>query len=450
MPSEAVQDRWPSAAFWVLAIFLALVFVTGGSSRPDVASSIVLRPVACLVTGYGLFTINIRELAAHKFLIVIFAMTILLVVAHVVPLPASWWMALPGRDILIQIDRMSAHPGAARPLSMVPGATWNALYSLSIPAAVLTLTCQLSPSDNRRLVTVLIALIGLSGVVGLLQAIGMDIQFYSLHAETPGLFANRNHQGVLLAMLIPLVAVATAVGSFSNMNRRTVGIIAILIVVIVFPLIIVTGSRAGLVAAGLAVLLVPLLRLHPRSREKRDRRVIAAQAGFGLLVLGGLAALTVFSARDVAIGRMERAGEDGRYAVWGSIVDAAATYFPWGTGIGSYADVYQISEPANLLRTTFSNHAHNEWLEIVFTAGLPGILILVAGIWFLAAALLRSMRSTGSDARLARLGLALIIILAFGSTIDYPARTPIMAAVLIIAAAWASSFKRLKNEAGDD
>jgi O-antigen ligase len=103
-------------------------------------------------------------------------------------------------------------------------------------------------------------------------------------------------------------------------------------------------------------------------------------------------------------------------------------------------------EPDNLLRPTFSNHAHNEALEILFTAGIPGAALTLLAIVFLAVAIWRALRTSGDAALFKRLGIVVIILLAIASISDYPVRTPILSAVFVLAAIWASASQSLFNK----
>src|SRR5690606_10191399 len=101
--------------------------------------------------------------------------------------------------------------------------TWNAFWASLAPAAVLVLGVGLDRNDLDRLVPALIALIFLSFLVGLLQIVGDPhgpLYFYRYtHYGTPvGLLANRNHQAVLLACALPMLAVWTTRGNGAGGN----------------------------------------------------------------------------------------------------------------------------------------------------------------------------------------------------------------------------------------
>ena len=443
MPGADVQVTRPALRFWVLAGLLFLIFMTGGSQRPDVASLQMLRPVSVLAAGYALFSMGGDQWRQHRHVVFLTAALVLLPVLHLVPLPPDIWHNLPGREVVRDIDELMGIANEWRPLTMVPSATWNALYSLAVPTAVFGLAAQQSSQDHVRLLFLIVVLAVLSGAVGLLQVIGANIEPYGENTVAGGLFANRNHQGVLLALLFPMLAVSAMLASAVGVRKRLGMIVAGAVAMIVVPLIIVTGSRGGLLAAGISIAFVPFLghgRSPKQSRSRRDWLMLAGKLAVAVALLALLVWLTVFTSRGTAIDRLTGAEEDIRYPVWASIVDMLHVYMPWGSGIGSYADVYQILEPESLLRPTISNHAHNELLEIALTAGVPGLLLLAwAAILFLYAAW-RAFRVEGRDGIVNRLGCVIILVLSFASALDYPVRTPIMASVLAIAAVWASSF----------
>ena len=120
-----------------------------------------------------------------------------------------------------------------------------------------------------------------------------------------------------------------------------------------------------------------------------------------------------------------------------TVLTMIATYFPFGAGVGSFDPIFRMNEPHALLKLTYFNHAHNDFLEIVLDAGAPGLLVLTAafGWWGWA-----SMRAWGPDSGrrhiLPRLGSAILFLVVVASIFDYPARTPTIMAMMVIAAMW--------------
>lgn len=437
------------AHFWLLAAFLCIVFFTGGSTWGSEPQLMLLRPAALLIAGCAIVTLRWEHIASHWVVAVLFLGAALLTVAHLVPLPFAWWSAFPGRDIIVSIDQSAGLGKISRPLSMAPDATLNALYALSIPFAVLLLAVQLNPQGHQRILVLLISLAALSGLFGVLQAGGSNIAFYPEQTPTSGLFANRNHQGALLALLIPMAAALSALSVSNRVGGAARAAAAPLITVIAIPLLLVTGSRSALLVAAVGLVFGLFIWSSAGGRQDHPRWLRLVPLAVVTAVVGGLVWLTALASRDVAIERLGATENELRWPVWQSIIEMLPHYMPWGTGIGSYAQAYQIMEPDSLLRPTISNHAHNEFLEVAFTAGIPGLVLLGIAFAALLFALWRSFSiktSNDSAAIFSRLGGSVLVLLAIASASDYPTRTPIFAAVLALASVWASIGGRAISE----
>lgn len=423
--------------FPVLAVFLILLFGTGGSSWAHEGQLIILRPAAILVAAWGIARMQTEHWRDYWAVWTIFAAATFITAAHLVPLPYSWWSNLPGREIISEIDQVAGFGKIARPLSMQPEATMNALLSLAVPLAVLALGVQLDDTGHRRTAGLLMILIGISAFAGIIQLSGSRFSLYEVvkDARPSGLFNNRNHQAALLTMALPISIIAWTGGYQSGGAVKLERVAATSLAIFVFPLALVTGSRSGLLLLGVAFI---GLIINATLRTGGQQNLKAAMGKIGAIV-GALALLvwiTVWTGRAEAISRLMRTSEDLRLPLWESIVDVIPIYMPWGTGVGAYTDAYQIHEPEALLRPTFSNHAHNEWLEIAFTAGIPGLLLLASAVVAFLVGVVRALRSRGDAGALPRAGAIMIILLAIASTTDYPVRTPIMSGVLALATLW--------------
>lgn len=447
-PAVSLLDRVfsPSARFASLAGFLVATFVLGGGARGDIASLLLLRPLAVLVCGYALVTLDRSSLAAHRGLLAWFAAVVALVVVHLVPLPPAIWHALPGRSLLIAVDAATGNAGAWRPLTIVPDDAMNALFSLTIPAAVLLLGIQLPQRDRNRLVPWLLGLIVASGILGLLQAIGPErgpLYFYAITnpGQPVGLFSNRNHASLLLACLAPLAA-TWLLESPTDRRRMVIGLIA---TATLAPLAIAAGSRAGLVltVVGLAGSLVLLWR---GDLAHADRRFVTRAAlGAGAILVAVSASLLIFS-HAASVDRLlaDNQGGDLRFRSWPVVLAVARDFFPWGSGAGSFATAFQIREPVALLKPTYFNHAHNDLLEVYATTGIPGMILLGVGViavglaaW---AAWRRDPAKSAANLRharaLARMASLILGLIAIASLVDYPLRTPSLAAFAMVMALW--------------
>jgi O-antigen ligase len=435
-------------AFWGLVALLIVTFFLGGASRADVQSLAILRPAAVLFCGLGLLSLRWEHVQAHRHIFGLAAAIIGLVVLHLVPLPPSIWGALPGREIMTEIDKVATLGTVWRPISMVPTATWNALYSLFVPLAVLLLGAQLNREERYKLLPILLCFGLASGLWGILQTISAPdgpLYLYRVtnNGSAVGLFSNRNHQAMMLATLFPMLAVyaSTSVQSKERAGFRVW--VALGAGVVMVPLLFVTGSRAGLMLGVMSFLASFLLYRKPVSQSARDRKTKkfdprVALVAFCALCLG---ALTIIMARAEAFQRLFDSGQgnDERFALWGPLAATAWSYFPIGSGVGSFIEIYQIDEPRELLSPQYFNHAHNDFLEIFLTTGVPGLVLLGLTLFAVFRRGLQAFRSPLSEGRaisFARLGGIIAAILVLGSVGDYPLRTPSLACVFVIALLW--------------
>lgn len=447
--------------FWLIAGFITLVFFTGGASRVDPLSLAILRPVSVFLSVVALLTLRRDHWRGRKSLAVIMAALFGLALSHVIPLPPGIWQSFPGRAEIVEIDALAGLGDVWRPLTLTPMNGWHAINSLFVPLAVLLIGVQLSKEELLHMVPVLIGLGIVSALFGIVQIVGganSPAYLYRItnSGSAVGLFANRNHAALMLAMLLPLLAtyVTTTPGASGQVELRKISAFAIALVVL--PLILVTGSRAGLVFAAVGVASMFLLYRPVAVRALRRGENPLRLVSFP--VLGGMAVLlaavsTILFSRAESIERVfgETAVEDARVDYWTVALDLVWKYFPAGSGSGSFAEVYQIIEPDYLLNFSFLNHAHNDWLETAVTFGLPGIILLVATtlsvvrrsltVWF-------GDSASGRGNELARLATILLLMAAIGSFADYPLRTPIMMAVAVLTGLWLCA-DRMTSDARD-
>lgn len=439
--------------FWLLAGFLTLTFAMGGASRADVQSLLILRPASILVLGVGVLGLTFENVRDHRFVYVLMGALLLVVGLQLIPLPPVIWQSLPGRELIVQIDRAAQLGDVWRPLTMVPTATWNAFYALYIPAVVVVVGSQLTPEDHSRTLILIIILGLFSGVLGLLQVVGPPggpLYLYAITSEgsSVGLFANRNHQAVFLACLFPMLAVFAFSGVRTVEQMRLRAGLGIAFGILLVPLLLVTGSRAGLICGLIGLASVPVLYHRPNAgmptkRKAARARVVVGLGGLAVVILG---LLTALFARAQAFDRLiaKDRTEDLRFAIWGPISRMAWKYFPTGSGVGSFAEIYQIDEPNALLSRNYVNQAHNDLLDVFLTSGAPGLCIVLVALaaWAYASWRIWSLPvGRGSHVHQARPASVILLMLGLASLSDYPLRVPSIMSVAALAALWLSRFQ---------
>lgn len=444
-PAREEGVRWAFSARVRLGVFVSFVLVTaltGGGSRGDISSLVVLRPLAALFGLYGWLAMPRGALAAVKAPMLFLAALFTLISLQLIPLPPVVWHALPGRGAVSDIDALLGLRDVWRPLALSPSGAWNALFSLVVPAAGLLLFAALEPADRRALPAVVTGVAVVSALLGLMQMLaGPDSVFYlysiTNEGSPVGLFSNRNHNAVFLASAIPVAACWLYLHGGKPSWRVGVAWAAGGLFAFVA---LVSGSRAGaaLTIPG-AICGVLLMRetiagsRRDRVRKRKDRpapghrqRVILFCAGAILVAL--LAATLHAIGRTPLTDVMSATPEDEvRYQVLPTLGKMLSIYWSAGLGVGSFAAVYQIYEPTTLLSSSYLNHAHDDVLEFVLEGGLPGIALLLCGVAFAIRAGTRVWHNTRFPRALRAAILAPPAILAAASLLDYPLRTPSLA-----------------------
>lgn len=455
--------RWYASGPFVLAVALVVgVFLFGGSARSDSAGLVAIYPIAGLALSAGIAFAPAERLRRYRWLLVLTGASLLVTLLHLVPLPPVLWHALPERDLVVAIDSVVGANPVWRPLSLSPAGSRAALFALLVPAAALAIGIAIPTRLHRRLVLLVLGMGGLSAVLGMIQILSPASSGWYLHEVANrglpvGLFANRNHQAAMLACLLPMLAWLASRSGGTTARRRVGAFLSGGAGISLIPLILICGSRAGVALAlvgmaGAAWIIASAPspdQVRARRSKARPRATLLAVAGGALVMLVAAVSLD----RGLALQRLQAQELDGefRFSAWRAIWGMAGDYFPLGSGIGTFREVYRIGEPYDLLSRSYLNHAHNDVLELLLTGGLPAMVILFAAIMIYVGAVVRLSRlggerakAQGEEARvqLGRVGAVVIAILATGSIVDYPLRVPSLACLLMLAAMWLAAALR--------
>ena len=430
----------PGLAAGLLGALVVLAVLTGGASFPDTLGQTFVRTGAMLLLAIGIGAGLKFDLAGYRGIVLILLTAVSIVVVQLVPLPPAVWRALPGRSTF---DLTTALPEVAstwRPAAIVPDAAWNALFSLTVPLCALLLLTAIPRPQLALMVPLLVAIVGLSSVVAALQFAGTGINnpmINDIPGFASGLLANRNHQALFLA--IGIVATLQWGSTLPFLQRRAVasGIITAWFVL----MILATGSRAGLMLglvalAGGCMLIFGAVRRVGVRVPRRTKLLIGVLVA---LALAGIIAASLYSGRSESINRLNEAhvGEDARLQALPVVLDMVKTYMPVGAGQGGFATLFSAIEPDALLKLTYFNRAHNDFLELLIEAGLPGALLLLCALaWFGQCAWWAWRTAPDGETQRARLGTIVIFLALMASVVDYPARTPLIMVVLVLAAGW--------------
>lgn len=436
-------ERAATLSFWLLAAFLLILWVAGGASRADVAGQAFVRFCAWAVLIVAAICLPRPNLTAIRVPAIVLGLAALLIAIQLVPLPPGIWQALPGRAIFNEAGDLIGAAGLWRPLSISPDGTSNALQSLVVPAAVLLLAGNLSRPLHDRIVLVILGLVVAGSILGLIQFSGNRIANPFINDQAPAVsanFANRNHFALFLAVGCVLASAWALPGG----AKRWKIVLASALIILFTLMILATGSRMGIVlgAVAIAVSFALISRDLRGSVKSLPPWALYSLTGIAFASLVAAVALSVSLDRAASLARVATIESEAeiRGRIWPVVIDATQRYFPVGSGFGTFDKAFRISEPDHLLAPTYVNQAHSDWLQVLLEGGIAGGALLVgaliwvgvrgAGVWL-----------GGADpSRLhGRAGFAIILLILIASVSDYPSRTPMIMALLMLASVWLAS-----------
>lgn len=427
---------------------LVLLWIAGGASRAEVLGQVVVRAGAWAILVIAILAGPRPVFLGIRPVLLVLIAAIALPLVQLIPLPPGWWQAMPGREVLL----VPGQPASWQPWTMTPGATRNALASLIVPVVMLLILSQANERIYRWIPTMLFVMIGTAMLLGLLQFSGAGFNSPLLN-DTPGvvssIFANRNH----FALFLSIGCVIAPVWAFTDRDAlRWRGPLAAGLVLLFVLTILATGSRSGMLLGALALVLALLLigRMLRRRLRGAPNWVFPSLIFAAALMVAGVVALSFVADRAEAISRLITldSSEDMRTRARPTVLAMIALYMPFGSGFGGFDPVFRIHEPFSLLKPTYFNEAHNDFLGIALDGGVFGIAVLAAGIawWFVAS--VRVWRLPVDETVFhGRLGSAIMLLVLVASITDYPARTPTIMAVLAIAAALLARARTIKTQA---
>lgn len=405
----------------LIALYLLGCIVLGGSAQNPWTNlglqiaGIALIAWAC-VGGAGVKE-GRRALAINVLLLC----ALVLVLLQLIPLPASVWTSLPGRERIVEGTAALGYPLRPFPISERPYAAVLTLFA-AIPAiAAFVATGQLAPSPRllaAAIVTGMVAAIFL-GALQVAGGPGSWAYLYEIHSPGAiGFFANGNHMATLMLVGIPMAAALVV----SAKSSRTTSVVAryglgLAVFVLVIIGIVLNGSRAAL---GLSVpVIIASAALFPAAVRWRGvalaASIIALLAGLALIVSNPIAAAEINPERPAtAMG--------SRGQLWATTGQAISDSFPWGTGLGSFQSVYHGYENPDQVTQSYVNHAHNDYLELALELGAGGILLMIAFLmwWGIVASRIWVSAYSSPFGRAATIATAAILVHSF---VDFPLRT---------------------------
>lgn len=411
---SAEEDTGPVGPVAVLA-FLFLIAVSplmrGGNRNVAliVIEGAALAFLGALLAGAGRaeFKWSLRSVL----LLVLLSSPVWLAFVYLLPLPASLWSSLPGRDAYLGVLATAGiQPDAWLPISLVPDATEaSVLAGIPLVAAFLAGFWMRQPQAEFVL-SVFLAVAFMEVVFGLLQAAGGQSSslYFGVAGGRPfGTFANPNHYanylGMALAVYIWFASMRLtksrreARAHYSkHAHWRRVAVWGagglVLMIGILF-----SRSRGSALAGLPAAMCALSLAIMYGSRVRSWRLAVLVPAIL-LLAAASMVGFELLSTRFSA----QRLGEDAgtRSLLATTTLSGAWTFWPLGSGWGTFGAVYPRFQPPSIVGS--AGYAHQDYAQILFEGGIFGVILMAAFAWLAGARAVELVKRARGRGRLRR------------------------------------------------
>ena len=417
----------------VAPAYLFLCLLLGGSHQ-GIWGNALLQLLAVAIIAWALVERREEPLPRPaRQLFVIVALAVGLAIAQLIPLPANIWTGLPGREFVVSgFEQLGIEP-TAMPISLSPYDSLAVLLALLPPLGMLAAIVGLRAYSTAGLASALVggAMAGvLLGILQVSSPVPQASPWYLYRISNFGLatgfFANSNHMADLLLVTIPFIA---AVGAklrerAKDVRTRSTGLaVASSGLVLAVLGLILNQSLAGY-GLGVPVVLASLIILFAPSGAW-TRGALAAIAVAGLVAIALLWVSPIGSQFD-RLGASTSVTSRREIATNGLIL--VRKFAPVGSGLGTFQELYPLTEDPTKVDRFYVNHAHNDYLELAVETGVAGMLLILVFLAWWSAKVWRMLRSPASD-QFAIAGAIASATILLHSLVDYPLRTAAMSAV---------------------
>ncbi len=431
--------------FTTASVLFGLMLFFGGGGAPNPLPVLFLELLgflALLSLAYLHFfirAINIRFWPSG----LLIGGGMLVALMQMVPLPFDVWASLPGRELAAAGIREAGLAAAWQPLSLAIDDGWAAIFTILPALAVFLAVSAMSFAQRMTMARIALGVIVASALIGLLQFLMPETRWLYLSSRSifnlpSGIFANRNFQSDFLIIGIILCAGIAHISAKRDQiiayRLRDISLMAFLAV-----MIIATKSRFGFLMVGALtiILIAETAWNYLRSRAKNAHKSRSAPRLHKLTLMGG----SIFGAVTVAIigfilvtpvldrftiAPTEDTVGELRITAIPDVLLAIKTYFPMGSGLGTFDPVYRSVESLHLVGPRYFNHAHNDYFELALEMGAAGIvlaaLIILAVIVFAFRAIRKHPLMSAGERYLSMTSIAGMTVLLAHSWLDYPLR----------------------------
>ncbi|MFN0277246.1 MAG: O-antigen ligase family protein [Pyrinomonadaceae bacterium] len=231
----------------------------------------------------------------------------------------------------------------------------------------------------------------------ILQAVLSPAKIYGIYGSRNvipfGSFVNRHDFAAVMEMAVSIPLGLLFVGAV----RRDKKLLYVVAITLMTSALLLSGSRGGLVALIAEIILLVILTTKTESRKSfllktaLSLLLVLAAVG-GAIFVGGDTSLTRFS-ETAASGDIS----SSRFHIWGVTLKIISNNLPFGTGLGAYTQAY--TQFDTLSGQEMVEQAHNDYLQVLADAGLIGLFIGGAFLFWFFREGIRNTRSSNTFRR---------------------------------------------------
>lgn len=429
---------WRSPVLHLQVLIVLAVALGGGGVGYGLRNAVIqLAALAICAAHPRLIADFLRR--APRMLVALVMASMALPLLQLIPLPATIWQSFPGRAMMTEsLTLAGLDPNGWHPVSLDRARTLVAFCGTLAPATIIAIGALLDHRAKLQLTLTFVAAALAALLLGTVQVSSANTTglLFPVEAKADVLyatFANRNSTGLFFVLALTLL-------TGLPIPRRREWLLAMVAAgSLMFVGTILTQSRSSLVLLalplGLMVLRGGFGLWSVRAKGKPALSPAGVLAGAFALLVAAIA-LVSFTSGGRAGETLERFGtlETDRLTMWEDGRFAIGEYWPLGTGMGTFDEVYQVYESLEYVSQKRAGRMHNGFLEVPLEAGIFGIAMIA--MWLGWSGWQTLMGKSRAEMRWMRLGAGIgIAAIALQCTLDYPLRNQTLlcvAALLVI------------------
>ncbi len=426
---------------FILPILLLVMFLCGGTSQYIPQPKFIAYGVSIILIGFSIFA-GLRgnaQTLSEKSIWNMVLLIILICVLQLIPLPPGLWTALPGREIVTTGFELTEYSLPWLPLSLTPEITLYSVLDFLPPIAILAYI--LAFATHKEINLTIYGVLGFAAIcafIGFAQILSGGDTLYPYKVTNTGrptaFFSNTNHFATFMLMSLCFSLhymtkdIGAGISALVLRRTRSFTLGGMISLVLIFGII----STKSLAAVGiLAVLLSLFFVIYRHLSWLKNEKTIGWFFIFSLIM-----AIIVFLILDLLLegnlvldvfDTLKGESDFSRRKIYPEVIKQILIYFPFGTGLGSFEQVFGVNRDLENTIGQFVNHAHNDYLELLLEYGLFGVIFLGLFLkwWFKSWQFTLSLAGKlyGQFFSLRIPALLATGIVLMHSMVDYPART---------------------------